>query len=150
VGDEKRRDQGGRRQPAEHDDEIVGLLSPDNGRSCVMHDCCGQHLVVGNVVRFKREMQEIVYNTPADPEPDVRIEPVIKVVLILDGTEQCHVGFLPRHVAARREGARLHSKFAQIIELYEDTPEGYMKNNKSKRNHGMASYVLLDNIPNFE
>jgi hypothetical protein len=25
-----------------------------------------------------------------------------------------------------------------------------MKSNKSKRNHGMASYVLLDNIPNFE
>jgi len=98
-----------------------------------MHDCCGQHLVVGNVVRFKREMQEIVYNTPADPEPDVRIKPVIKVVLILDGTERCHVGFLPRHVAARREGARLHNKLAQFIELYEDTPEGYMKNNKSKR-----------------
>jgi hypothetical protein len=78
------------------------------------------------------------------------IEPVIKVVLILDGTERCHVGFLPRHVVARHEGVRLHNKFAQIIELYEDTLEGYMKNNKSKRNHGMSSYVLFDNIPNFE
>jgi len=64
------------------DGEIVGLHSPENGRSCVMHDCCGRH-----VVRFKRGMQEIVFRTPGDPEPDVSIEPVIKVVLILDGTE---------------------------------------------------------------
>ncbi len=110
-----------------------------------------QLLVSTKRFRFKREMQEIVYEAPGDPEPDVRIEPVIKVVLILDGTERCHVGFLPRHVAARpREAARLHNKFAQIIELYDDTPEGYMRHNKSKRNHGMASYVLLDNIPEFE
>ena len=135
----------------QHDGEIVGLHSPHNGRSCVMHECCGRHVVVGHVVRFKREMQEIVYEAPGDPEPDVRIEPVIKVVLILDGTERCHVGFLPRHVAARpREAARLHNKFAQIIEVYDDTPEGYMRHNESKRNHGMASYVLLDNIPEFE
>jgi hypothetical protein len=71
----------------QHDGEIVGLNSPENGCSCVMHGCCGWHVVAGHVVRFKREMQEVVYHTPGDPEPDVRIEPVIKVVLILDGTE---------------------------------------------------------------
>ena len=108
-------------------------------------------VVPGHVVRFKREMQEIVFRTPGDPEPDVSIEPVIKVVLILDGTEQCTVGFLPRHVAARpREAKRLHNKFAQVIELYDDTPEEFMRHNKSVKNHGMASYILLDNIPEFE
>jgi hypothetical protein len=71
----------------QHDGEIVGVHSPENDRSCVMHDCCGRHVVAGHVVRFKREMQEIVYHTPGDPEPDVRIKPVIKVILILDGTE---------------------------------------------------------------
>jgi len=96
-------------------------------------------------------MQEIVYCILGDPEPDVRIESVIKVVLILDGTERCTVGFLPRHVATRpNEAVHLHNKFAQVIELYDDTPEGFMRHNKSKRNHGMASYVLLDNIPEFE
>jgi hypothetical protein len=75
-------------------------------------------VVPGHVVRFKREMQEIVCHTPGDPEPDVRIEPVNKVVLILDGTERCTIGFLPRHVAARPpEAAHLHNKFAQVIEL---------------------------------
>jgi len=130
---------------------MVILHSPENGHSCVMHDCCGQYVVAGHVVRFKREMQEIVYHTPGNPEPYVRIKPVIEVVLILDGTEQCTVGFLPRHVAARpREAAHLHNKFAQVIELYNDTPEGFMRHNKSVRNHGMASYILLDNIPEFE
>jgi hypothetical protein len=47
-----------------------------------MHDCCGRHVVPRHVVRFEREMQEIVYRTPGDPEPDVRIKPVIKVSLI--------------------------------------------------------------------
>jgi hypothetical protein len=135
----------------QHDGEIVRLHSPENGRSCVMHDCCGWHVVPRHVVRFEREMQEIVYRTPGAPEPDVRIEPVIKVGLILDDTEQCTVGFLPRHAAARpHEATRLHNKFAQVIELYNDTPEGFMRHNKSVRNHCMASYILLDNIPEFE
>ncbi len=45
----------------QHDGEIIGLHSPENGRSCVMHDCCGWH-----VVRFKKEMQEVVYHIPVE------------------------------------------------------------------------------------
>jgi len=55
-----------------------------------------------------------------------------------------------RSGACPREAAHLHNKFAQAIELYDDTPEGFMRQNKSIRNHGMASYILLDNIPEFE
>jgi hypothetical protein len=102
-------------------------------------------------VRFKREVQEILYQVPGDPDPDARIETVIKAVLVLDGTELCTIGYLPRHVAARPEEAeRLHNKFAQVIELYAETPVGLMRNNKSLRNHGMASYILLDNVPAME
>ncbi len=69
---------------------------------------------------------EVLYQVPGDPEPDVRIETVIKAVLVLDGTELCTIGFLPRHVAARpEEAARLHNKLAQIIEFYDLTPVGY-------------------------
>ena len=46
---------------------------------------------------------EIIHQVPRDPEPDARIETVIKAVLVLDGTELCTVGFLPRYVAARPE-----------------------------------------------
>ena len=138
-------------QDQQHDGEIVGLHSPDNGRSCNLHVCCGRHVVPGHIVRFKREVQEIIYRVPGDPEPDARIETVIKAVLVLDGTELCTIGYLPRHVVARpQEVERLHNKFAQIIELYEETPVGRMKHNKSIRNHGMASYILLDNVPAME
>jgi len=105
----------------------------------------------GNIVWFKREVMEVVYQVPGDPEPDARIETVIKAVLVLDGTERCTIGFLPRHVAARpEEAAQLYGKFAQIIELYEETPVGRMRHNKSIRCHGIASYILLDNVPEME
>ena len=138
-------------QDQQHDGEIVGLHSPDNGPSCNLHVCCGRHVVAGHIVKFKREVQEIIYQVPGDPEPDAWIETVIKAVLVLDGTELCTIGYLPRHVVARsQEVERLHNKFAQIIELYEETPVGLMKYNKSIPNHGMASYILLDNVPAME
>jgi len=69
---------------------------------------------------------------------------------IPEGAEHCTIGFLPRHVAARpQECTCFHNKFAQIIELYANSPNGLVKQNKS-RNHGMASYSLLDNIPELE
>jgi hypothetical protein len=34
----------------------------------------------------------------------------------------------------------------EAIELYEDSPKRLIKQNKSKRNHGKASYILLGNI----
>jgi hypothetical protein len=79
----------------QHDGEIVGLHNPANGRSCNQHDCCGMCLQPGNLVRFKREVIQVVYGDANDPEPDYRYETVIKVVVIRDGTESCHVGFLP-------------------------------------------------------
>jgi hypothetical protein len=88
---------------------------------------------------------KILYQVPRDPEPDARIETMIKAVLVLDGTELCTIGFLPRHVATRpEEAALLQNKFARIIELYGLTPFGH---NKSIRCHGMASYIFLDNVP---
>jgi hypothetical protein len=140
-----------RQEDQEHDGEIFGLHSPDNGRSCTQHACCGHHVVPGNIVWFKREVMEVVYQVPEDPDPDAQIETVIKAVLVLDGTEHCTIGFLPRHVAARpEEAAQLHGKFAQIIELYEETPVGWIRHNKSIRCHGIASYILLDNVPEME
>jgi hypothetical protein len=88
------------------------------------------------------------YAVAGDPEPDFRYQTVIKVVVIRDGTESCNAAFLPRHVVARaQEVIRLDGKFAQVLELYEDDGAGPTRNAKSRRNHGMASYHLLDGIP---
>jgi hypothetical protein len=135
----------------EHDGEIIRLHSPDNGRLCTQHACCSHHVVPGNIVRFKREVMEVVYQVQRDPEPDARIETVIKAVLVLDGTECRTIRFLPSHVAARpEEAAQLHGKFAQIIELYDETPVGQMRHNKSITCRGIVSYILLDNVPVME
>jgi hypothetical protein len=84
-----------------------------------------------------------MYQVPGDPEPDAQIEAVLKAVLVLDGAELCTIRYLPRHVAARpEESACLHNKFAQIIELYDRTPVGLIRHNKSMRYLGMVSYIL--------
>ncbi len=89
----------------------------------------------------------MVYGDTNDPEPDYRCETVIKVVIIHDGTESCHVDFLPQHVVGRPQVAnQLDGKFAQILELYDADPVDSARNAKSHRNHGMASYCLLDDI----
>lgn len=136
----------------QHDGEMVGLHNPANGRSCVAHECCGRHLVVGDLVRFKREILRIDYAGPGAAEPNFRYETVLKVVVIRDGVESCHVGFLPRHVVARsQEVNRLHGKFAQVLELYDDDDDvAHVRKKKSIRNHGMASYRLVEHILNYD
>jgi hypothetical protein len=71
----------------------------------------------------------------------------MKVVVVHDGVESCHVSFLPCHVVARAQEVNcLHGKFAQVLELYDDDEVGHVRKNKSVRNHGMASYRLLDDV----
>jgi hypothetical protein len=49
----------------------------------------------------------------------------------------CTVGFLPRAVANRAEDVeRFRDMFAQILELYDDTPPGQAQHMKSKPWHG--------------
>jgi len=133
----------------QHDGEMVGLHNPANGRSCVAHECCGRHLVVGDLVRFKREILRIDYAGPGAAEPNFRYETVLKVVVIRDGVESCHVGFLPRHVVARsQEVNRLHGKFAQVLELYDDDDDvAHVRKKKSIRNHGMELWGEPTNHP---
>ncbi len=89
----------------------------------------------------------MVYSDANDPEPDYRCETIIKFVVIHDGMKSCHVGFLPQHVAGRPQDANwLDGKFTQILELYNADPADHARNIKSLRNHGMASYHLLDDI----
>jgi hypothetical protein len=131
----------------QHDSEMIGLHNPTNGRSCVQHDCCRRYLMVGELVRFKREVLQVDYGPPGDPEPDFWYETVMKVIIVCDGVESCHVGFLPRHVVAPAQEVNfLHGKFAQVLELYDNDEVGHMRKNKSICNPGMAAYRLLDDV----
>ncbi len=54
-------------------------------------------MVVVEIFQFKREVTQVDYGSPGDPEPDFM---VMKVVAICEGVESCHVCFLPWHVVA--------------------------------------------------
>ena len=129
------------------DGEIVGLFSPTHGRSCERHQVCGRSVSVGSLLKIKREvlMVDEDLGVEGDENGPARLVPetVLKAVLIKDGQETCHVGFLPRHIALRpTEVERLSGKFAQVLELYDDLEESKHKRTKSVRNQGMASFIL--------
>jgi hypothetical protein len=72
------------------DGEIVGLESSTNGRYCGYHGCCGKHLCVGDLVRFRLVILE--------GDGDGQDTEAMKVIKIKYGTEACHVGFLQRYI----------------------------------------------------
>ena len=74
------------------------------------------------------------------------LEEAIKAVLLCNGTECYTVGFLCKSiVVVERDKARFAGRFAQIIELYDESTNKTMML-KSKRNMGIASFQLLDEI----
>jgi len=117
------------------DGEIVGLHSSNNGRSCTIHDCCGDHLALGDLIRFKLDIVSI----------EGIVEKAIRAIRIVDDTELCTIGFLPRNIV-RTSKDKYIGKFAQIIELY-DYSDMEAKRRKSHRNLDIASFRLLENIP---
>ena len=77
-------------------------------------------------------------------------EEAIRVVLICNGTEYCTAGFLCKSiVVVERDKARFIGCFAQIIEVYDESANKTMIL-KSKRNIGIASFQLLDDIQDQE
>jgi len=122
----------------ERDGEIVGLHGTSNGRSCTSHACCGENLSPDDLIRFKFDVIEI----------EGHVEDAIKVVRIRDGAESCVVGFLPRNIVKVFK-EKFVGQFAQVIELYDDSENTTMRR-KSHRNKGMASFRLLQDIPEQE
>ena len=113
--------------------EVVGLLSDSNGRSCTLHACCGEHVVVGDTLRLVACVVTVSDKT----------EEAVKAVKISDGVDGCTVGFIPR-VQARLPKVKQHlNKFVQVVELYKDANSPY-KRSKSFQNKGMASVAFLE------
>ena len=81
-------------------------------------------------------------------EVDGKVEEAIQVVQICDDTESCTFGFLSRNIVKGGKD-KFIGKFAQIIELYEYS-ESEAKRIKSHQNKGVASFCLLEDIPQQE
>lgn len=116
-----------------YDFEIVGLNSSTNGRSCCLHDCCGQDVEVGDVLRLVKCSVSV----------DGVVEEAVKLVKVVDGVDQCTVAFVPRVLMNLPAVKKQLNKFVQVSELYDSSTSTYKKD-KSYKNCGMASVATLD------
>ena len=115
------------------DFEVVGLQSSTNGRSCTIHECCGEDVGVGDVLRV----------VPCTVAVDGVVEEALKVVKVVEGVDSCTVGFIPRVLMSLPAVNKHVNKFVQVSELYKDSSNGY-KRDKSYKNCGMARVSTLD------
>eukprot|EP00977_Amphora_coffeiformis_P026837 scaffold31040_cov214-Amphora_coffeaeformis.AAC.1 len=113
--------------------EVVGLLSSSNGRCCTIHDCCGEKIEVGDVLRL----------VACTVSVEGTVEEAIKLVRVMDGVDQCTVGFVPRILMSLPAVKNQMNKFVQVTELYHDSNNTYKKD-KSYKNCGIAQVITLD------
>jgi hypothetical protein len=69
----------------------------------------------------------------------------LKVLKIKDGTEGCHVGFLPRQILKGARRNEFKDAFGQVILLYQDSTVKVLRR-KNYRLLGVASFRLLSDI----
>ena len=120
------------------DGELHGLNASSNGSLCEQHECCGKAVKADDVIRFK--LVAVVDDVLGKP-----LE-TIKAVLIKDSTELRTVGLLGKEAAVLpSQRSKYIDKFAQVLELYDDNENSKMRK-KSKRNAGMASFCLMEDI----
>ena len=119
--------------PALSDLEIVGISSPTSGRSCLLHEVCGDHLKEGDVCR-------LVLITLSIRNVE---EEAIKVMKVVDGNDTCMVGFVSRSFTAMERVYSHAGRQIVIDEIYKTSANPY-KQKLAKDNKGMASASLLE------
>jgi hypothetical protein len=126
--------------------KFLALKAFGNGRSCGQHDCCGMVVVPNDILHLKLPIIDGMGVGKEVDSEDTMPEETIKAVHVWDGTELCTVGFLSRSiVAVEKDKARYIGRFEQVIELYDHLTDKTMSL-KSKRNMGVTSFRLLEDI----
>ena len=116
-----------------NDVDVVGCDDGDNGRSCASHIVCGTHLHTGDVIIFRWAV------IPINDEA----EEVIKAFVIRDGSQACHVGFLPRRLIKQKE--KFLNKMAIVVEDLRES-DNLQKQRRSHRNVGVVVCRMLAEI----
>ena len=106
--------------------EIFGCDKNQGTRSCNLHETCGSVLSINDVVVFR-------FDEPSN---------AVKVYLTINGTESCHVGFLPRFML-RRKGEFVDFYF-KIIEDFRYSVN-FAKRQRSIMNGGVLLCEKLEN-----
>ena len=117
--------------------EIVGLKVNSNGRQCHLHECCGEALKVGDVVKLVRT---VLHGS------DGAEEDAIKAVKIVQGTVGCTVGFIPRAVKDHKLVTNHVDKFGIVQVIFEESDNPYLKQ-RALAYCGVAGVILLEDIP---
>jgi hypothetical protein len=110
------------------DFEVVGLNMSSNGRECTLHEICGEHLSVGEIVKL---VPIKISNANGIQEE------ALSVNRIMDGIVGCRVGFVPRVQAnmLHRRNEFTIKPYAIVKDLYRYSKNEYLQS-KSRRNYG--------------
>lgn len=113
--------------------DVVGCDEESNGRSCISHEVCGKYVQTGDILVFRWEA------VPIENE----IEEVIKAYVIRDGSQECHIGYLPRHLLHQKD--KYKNKMAVVIEDLR-LSTNFQRRRRSERNKGILYCNMLDAI----
>jgi hypothetical protein len=122
--------------------EILGIECGTNGRTCECHQkYCGE-VVKEDVVLRLRRVQVVI--------DDIE-ESAIAAYHVTNAIDQCHVGFLGRHIV--RHWSMYEGLLVQVVRVYSneiDNKEGKRKYHKNLGccKAGIISTFLLDKPPN--
>jgi hypothetical protein len=133
---ENEEDESGVPNSESMDIEIVGLQSCTNGRSCSLHEVCGDYVEVGDLLRL---LPTVVTINGID-------QGAIKLVRLMDEADGCTVAFIPRILMDLPRVQNNLTKFCVVKELYRESSNSF-KRHKNHRNMGCASCYFLDDIP---
>jgi hypothetical protein len=117
--------------------DIVGIEESSHGRSCSLHDVCGNRLSMDSVVRLRKVQIINDYG---------REETAVAAYWVTDGVDLCRVGFLPRQYI--KQADKYDGKLAQITEFLSESESPYCRH-LSHRNRGMCHAAIITGGPEF-
>jgi hypothetical protein len=113
--------------------DIVGIFIGDRGRSCEEHKVyCGVVLAPDVLVRLMKEENVV----------EGWLETAVCVYWVTDSVEQCHVGFLPRHMVSYADS--FNGLLAQVTEVFDDKHPNPGICEKVHHNYGFCHATILD------
>jgi hypothetical protein len=115
---------------------VVGIHGNTNGRSCCVHDCCGDSLSENELLRLVKCVVTINKKT----------EEAVKFVRVTADGDGCTIGYLPRVWINLPMVQENINNFCIVREIYDES-DNRCKRLKSHRNKGMAGVILLSSIP---
>ena len=111
--------------------EVVGITRGNRGHSCDKHQVCRNIVCTG----MKLRLQSVrIFNDQKD---------AIAVYSVSNGSDQCHVGFLPKHYI--KDAILYDGVFVCVQEVYTKDDECIMKRSKHHKMCGCAQATIILN-----